>query len=86
MRSPIAAVRSRARHRGKTPAMLRAECDDLACTVVRLTAENDRLERQFDAAAIDYSGALEDLRVKSEENAQLRAALAAWTETEGVVS
>ncbi|MFD7661010.1 hypothetical protein [Streptomyces sp. NPDC059788] len=43
MRSPIAAVRSRARHRGKTPGQLRAECDDLACAVVRLTAENDRL-------------------------------------------
>ncbi|MFK8850436.1 hypothetical protein [Streptomyces sp. Ac-502] len=43
MRSPIAAVRSRARHRGKTPAMLRAECDELVCTVVRLTAENARL-------------------------------------------
>ncbi|MFH8751047.1 hypothetical protein ACH4GK_32100 [Streptomyces rimosus] len=69
MRSPLAAVRSRARHRGKTPAQLRAECDDLVCTVVRLTAENDRLraerarlEADFDRAAIDYSGALEDLR------------------------
>ncbi|WP_032914755.1 hypothetical protein [Streptomyces sp. NRRL B-11253] len=93
MRSPIAAVRSRARHRGKTPAMLRAECDDLACTVVRLTAENDRLraervrlEADFDTAAIDYSGALEDLRAEREKNARLRAALTAWTEKEEVVS
>lgn len=93
MRSPIAAIRSRARHRGKTPGQLRAECDDLACTVVRLTAENDRLEAKyagleadFDTAAIDYSGALEDLRVKCEENGRLRAALAAWSEKEGVVS
>ncbi|MEU2789091.1 hypothetical protein [Streptomyces sp. NPDC007100] len=88
MRSPIAAVRSRARHRGKTAGQLRAvceelahtlvkitaECDDLTCTVVRLTAENDRLraknaelEADFDRAAIDYFGALEDLRLAAYE-------------------
>ncbi|CAM5427144.1 MULTISPECIES: hypothetical protein [Streptomyces] len=87
MRSPIAAVRSRARRRGKTPGQLRAECDDLVCTVVRLTAENDRLryerarlEADFDRAAVDYSGALEDLRVAREEAVRLRTALAAWSE------
>ncbi|WP_030670526.1 hypothetical protein [Streptomyces rimosus] len=72
MRNPIAAARSRARHRGKTPA--------------RLRAANARLEADFDAAAIDYSGALEDLRMAREENARLRAAPAAWSEKEGAAS
>lgn len=90
MRSPIVAARFRARHRGKTTAQLRAECDDLVCTVVRLTAENDRLraaytrlEADFDAAAIDYSGALYD-KQQAEQCLAAGEGAPVWARGEGV--
>ncbi|MEU7149147.1 hypothetical protein AB0B15_14095 [Streptomyces sp. NPDC045456] len=46
MRSPIAAARSR--HRGKPPARLRAECDDLRVA----HEENARLRAQLAALAV----------------------------------
>ncbi|WPO70252.1 hypothetical protein [Streptomyces sp. KN37] len=63
-------LRTLGRHRGKTPAQLRAELDKADCTLIGLATENDglradrdQLERQLDAAGIDLSGARDALRV-----------------------
>ncbi|MEW2578410.1 hypothetical protein [Streptomyces syringium] len=72
---------SMARHRGKSVAQFRRECDELTCELVaatteiqRLTGENRVLEAQLDQAAIDYSGALQDLAEAEAELAQLKQA------------
>lgn len=73
----------RTRHRAPSPAEVRqqnsrlaAENERLRNSNRRLAAERNELEAQLDTAAIDYSGALEDLRTAREENQQLRAAAA----------
>ena len=67
-------LRTRAKHRGLTPwqlvqkiGRLEREADDTTCQMVamateidELRAERTRLEGDFDQAAIDYSGVLQD--------------------------
>ncbi|MEU5580993.1 hypothetical protein ABZ791_30420 [Streptomyces huasconensis] len=62
-------LRTLGRHRGKTPARLRAELDRADCPLIglatevdRLRAERNQLEWQLDRAGIDLSGALDELR------------------------
>jgi outer membrane murein-binding lipoprotein Lpp len=80
-------LRTRAKHRGKTPwqlvqtvGRLEREADNQICRMVamateidELKAERTRLEGQLDAAGIDYSGALEDARQASQERDEWRA-------------
>jgi multidrug resistance efflux pump len=68
------------RHRGKTPAQLRAELDQADCTLIGLAtevdslqAERDQLERQLDQAGIDLSGTLDDLRAAKQLVRHLKA-------------
>lgn len=82
-------VRTKARHRGLTPwqlvqkiRRLEREADDATCKLVELAtevdevkAERNRLEGDFDRAAIDRSAALEDLALACEEIRQLEAAV-----------
>ncbi len=83
-------VRTKARHRGMTPwqlvqkiRVLDSALDDATCKLIALTTENEelkaernRLEGDFDQAAIDRSAALEDLAAAREEIGALRAELA----------
>lgn len=85
-------VRAKAKHRGLTPWQLvqkvrRLErgLDDATCKVIELTTENDelkaernRLEDEFDTAAIDRSAALEDLQAAEREIAYLQKRLAPY--------
>lgn len=89
-------VRTKARHRGLTPWQLvqkirRLEqgLDETTCKVIELATENDvlkaernRLEGDFDQAAIDLSGAREDLRAAEDEIAYLRKRLAPFLAAE----
>ncbi|MYY79693.1 MULTISPECIES: hypothetical protein [unclassified Streptomyces] len=68
------------RHRGKTPAQLRAELDEAICIgldqqtlIDELTAERTRLEAQLDAAGIELSGAREDLRAARKQIRHIEA-------------
>lgn len=76
----VTRVRSLGRHRGKTPAQLRAALDDADCLLIGLTTEIDEarrsrgaIEAQLDAAGIELSGAREDLAVARQTIAQLEA-------------
>jgi chromosome segregation ATPase len=83
-------LRTRAKHRGMKPweliqkiGRLEREADNLACQLVAMATEVDGLKRErndlkdsLDAAGIERSGALEDLRTEREETARLRAELA----------
>ncbi|WPO73978.1 hypothetical protein [Streptomyces sp. KN37] len=76
-------LRTLGRHRGKTPAQLRAELDRADCTLIALATENDhlraerdQLERQLDAAGIDLSGAREDLSAARQQIRHLSALVA----------
>jgi chromosome segregation ATPase len=75
-------ARSLGRHRGKTPAQLRADLDQATCELVGLATEIDdlkaarsHLEGQLDEAGIDLSGAREDLALAREEIRQLEEAV-----------
>ncbi|NED75311.1 hypothetical protein G3I51_23910 [Streptomyces sp. SID9944] len=86
-------LRTRRKHRGKTPwqlvqtiGRLEREADAATCQMVAMATEIDtltagyaRLEADFDQAAIDYSTALDDLRQARKENDRLRAELATAT-------
>lgn len=68
--SLIHRARTLGRHRAKTSTELRAVLDSADCLIIgltteidQLTAERSQLEGQLDQAGIDYSGALDDLRV-----------------------
>lgn len=79
-------LRTRAKHRGKTPwqlvqtiGRLEREADASTCQMVamateidQLHAERNELEAQLDAAGIDYSGALDDLRQARDERDEWR--------------
>ncbi|MEU6990296.1 hypothetical protein ABZ953_06495 [Streptomyces sp. NPDC046465] len=78
--SMLTRARSIGRHRGKTPAQLRAELDEAICIglaqqtlIAELTAERTRLEGQLDAAGIELSGAREDLRAARKQIRHLEA-------------
>ena len=72
--SVVQDLRTRAKHRGLTPwqliqkiGRLEREADDHTCQMVamateidELRADRNRLQDDFDRAAIDYSGALQD--------------------------
>ncbi|NED31027.1 hypothetical protein [Streptomyces sp. SID8499] len=89
-------LRTRRKHRGKTPwqlvqtiGRLEREADAATCQMVAMATEidglkaaNARLEADFDQAAIDYSTALDDLRQARDENDRLAAELAAMKATE----
>lgn len=73
-------ARSLGRHRGKTPAQLRAELDEADCKLIELATEidqlkaaRDQLEQQLDEAGIELSGALEDLRAAKQSIRHLDA-------------
>lgn len=73
---------ARGRHR-QTPAELRAELaavkrqkDAATVAAIKYATEVVELQQQLDAAGIQISGLLEDLRVEREEGSRLRAALA----------
>lgn len=75
-------ARSLGRHRGKTPAQLRAELDRATCELVGLAteidslrAERNQLEGQLDEAGIDLSGTREDLALARKEIGQLEEAV-----------
>lgn len=88
--SVVQDLRTRARHRGLTPwqliqkiSRLERQADTMTCQLVAMATEIDglkdernQLQADFDAAAIDYSGALEDLRVCDAENEGLRREIA----------
>ncbi|WP_327223087.1 hypothetical protein OG229_02765 [Streptomyces platensis] len=81
----ISTVRHIARHRGESSLQIRTanarlhqQVEELTGHLIRLAGEADLLETEMDEAAIDYSGALDDLRVVREENARLAAAVTAW--------
>ena len=83
--SLIPALKGVGRHRGKTPAQLRAELDEATCHLVALAteidelrAERNQLEQQLDAAGIELSGARHDLRTADNECKRLEAAVTAW--------
>lgn len=83
-------LRARAKHRGMSPwelvkkiGRLEREADNMACQLVAMAAEIDGLKRErnqlqedFDRAAIEYSGALEDVHTRDQEIASLKAELA----------
>lgn len=85
-------LRTRARHRGKTPwqlvqtiGRLEREADVKDCELVALATENtelraerNQLEADFDQAAIDYSAALQDCDEWKAEALALRAQLAPY--------
>lgn len=73
-------ARSLGRHRGKTPAQLRAELDEADCLLIGLATEIDEarrgrneVEAQLDTAGIELSGAREDLAVARQTITQLEA-------------
>ncbi|MEU0831243.1 hypothetical protein [Streptomyces sp. NPDC005969] len=73
-------ARSLGRHRGKTPAQLRAELDEADCALIGLATEIDearkeysKVEAQLDAAGIELSGAREDLTAARQTITQLEA-------------
>ncbi|WP_030975218.1 hypothetical protein [Streptomyces sp. NRRL S-1824] len=73
-------VRSLGRHRGKTPAQLRAALDEADCLLIGLATEIDEarrgrnaVEAQLDAAGIELSGAREDLAAARQTIVQLEA-------------
>jgi septal ring factor EnvC (AmiA/AmiB activator) len=84
-------LRTRAKHRGKTPWQLvqtigrleRAsdakDCElvAMATRIAELTAERNQLEQQLDEAAIDVSTALDDVRIARNETARAQDALTA---------
>jgi nucleotide-binding universal stress UspA family protein len=84
-------LRTRAKHRGKTPWQLvqtigrlereadAKDCDlvAMATRIAELTAERNQLEQQLDTAAVDYSTALDDLRIARNETARTQEALTA---------
>jgi hypothetical protein len=85
-------LRTRVRHRGKTPwqlvktiSRLEREADERTCHLVAMATENDelraernQLEAQLDTAGIELSGARHDLHVASKETLRLQAAVQAW--------
>lgn len=75
-------ARSLGRHRGKTPAQLRAALDTADCTLIglatqvdELRAERAQLEDQLDKAAIKVSGALYDLQSMTADRDRLQVEL-----------
>lgn len=68
-------TRTRGRHRGATPAELRAAHAEDVRTIEALRAEVATLTLQLDQASVDVSGALEDLRVARAELAQAEQAV-----------
>lgn len=75
--SILSSARSAARHRQMTRLEMAAYIAKLEGQNTALTADNTLLERQLDAAGIELSGALDDLRVARNENLRLDAALTA---------
>ena len=75
--SILSTARSAARHRQMSRLEMAAYIAQLEGQNTALTAENTLLERQLDAAGIELSGALEDVRVARNENLRLDAALTA---------
>ncbi|WP_326739096.1 hypothetical protein [Streptomyces sp. NBC_01022] len=78
--SVLTRISSLGRHRGKTPAQLRAELDEADCHLIALATEVDEarsahtsVEAQLDAAGIELSGAREDLAAAKRTVAQLEA-------------
>ncbi len=69
-------TRTRGRHRGATPAELRAAHAEDVRTIDALRGTVTDLMTQLDQAGIDVSGALEDLRVARAELAQAEQAVA----------
>ncbi|MFJ7782224.1 hypothetical protein ACIQY8_05850 [Streptomyces albidoflavus] len=69
-------TRTRGRHRGATPAELRAAHAEDVRTIDALRGTVADLMTQLDRAGIDFSGALEDLRVARAELAQAEQAVA----------
>jgi hypothetical protein len=74
------------KHRGKSPTALRRELAaaerriaGLTAAYDQLAAERNDLETQLDQAGIDYSTALDDLRIARRETARVQAALTATT-------
>ncbi|MFE9317884.1 hypothetical protein ACFYNV_22695 [Streptomyces albidoflavus] len=69
-------TRTRGRHRGATPTELRATHAEDVRTIDALCGTVTDLMTQLDQAGIDFSGALEDLRVARAELAQAEQAVA----------
>ncbi|WP_405184241.1 hypothetical protein [Streptomyces albidoflavus] len=69
-------TRTRGRHRGATPTELRAAHAEDVRTIDALRGTVTDLMAQLDRAGIDFSGALEDLRVARAELAQAEQAVA----------
>ncbi|MGY4931611.1 hypothetical protein ACWD7T_10900 [Streptomyces sp. 900116325] len=76
----VTRVRSLGRHRGKTPAQLRAALDEADCTLIGLATEIDEARRgrneaeaQLDAAGIELSGVRVDLAAARQTITQLEA-------------
>ncbi|MFD7890643.1 hypothetical protein ACFV3O_19725 [Streptomyces albidoflavus] len=69
-------TRTRGRHRGASPAELRAAHAEDIRTIDALRGTVADLMTQLDQAGIDFSGALEDLRVARAELAQAEQAVA----------
>ncbi|MGW4974604.1 hypothetical protein ACWEP3_33085 [Streptomyces albidoflavus] len=69
-------TRARGRHRGATPAELRAAHAEDVRTIDALRAEVATLTLQLDQASVDVSCALEDRRVARAELAQAERAVA----------
>ncbi|MFD6240578.1 hypothetical protein ACFWFV_13800 [Streptomyces diastaticus] len=69
-------TRTRGRHRGATPTELRAAHAEDVRTIDALRGTVTDLMTQLDQAGIDFSGALEDLRVARAELAQAEQAVA----------
>lgn len=72
-------VRAAGRHRGKTPAQLRADLlateaanDGLTCSLIAETTRSETLQGQLDAAGIELSGTRLDLENAEAENERLR--------------
>ncbi|MFB6593975.1 hypothetical protein [Streptomyces diastaticus] len=68
-------IHARGRHRGATPAELRAAHAEDVRTIDALRGTVTDLMTQLDQAGIDFSGALEDLRVTRAELAQAEQAV-----------
>ena len=69
-------IHARGRHRGAAPAELRAAHREDVRTIDALRGTVTDLMTQLDQAGIDFSGALEDLRVARAELAQAEQAVA----------
>lgn len=68
-------IHARGRHRGATPAELRAAHAEDVRTIEALRAEVATLTLQLDQASVDVSGALEDRRIARAELAQAEEAV-----------